>query len=152
MPNYFDILPENYKLVKTIDAKNTKTVLLMNLVAIFIFIVSILPFIFLKDYSLKGISSTDLLIFLGVYLLLTISYVVAHELVHGLVYKVMTKQKLTFGITLTCAFCGLFTNALDSDFKYAMMKKNSVNRVILCIKCAKPISPPSGSVSWSRDY
>ena len=34
-------------------------------------------------------------------------YVILHELTHGLVYKIMTKQKLTFGISLSCAFCGV---------------------------------------------
>ena len=106
MPNYFDILPENYKLVKTIDAKNTKVVLLMNLVGILIFILSLVPFLLLREYTLD-FEIKSMGIFLIVYLVLTVVYVIAHELVHGLVYKIMTKQKLTFGITLTCAFCGV---------------------------------------------
>ena len=35
------------------------------------------------------------------------SYIVLHELVHGAAYKALTHQKLTFGMTLTVAFCGV---------------------------------------------
>ena len=34
-------------------------------------------------------------------------YVVLHELTHGAVYKAMTGEKLTFGITPAAAFCGV---------------------------------------------
>ena len=34
-------------------------------------------------------------------------YIILHELVHGIVYKALTKQKLTFGLTWSCAFCGV---------------------------------------------
>ena len=30
-----------------------------------------------------------------------------HELVHGAAYKLLTGQKLTFGVTLSVAFCGV---------------------------------------------
>ena len=36
-----------------------------------------------------------------------IAYLVLHELVHGAAYKFLTGQKLTFGITLSVAFCGV---------------------------------------------
>lgn len=39
--------------------------------------------------------------------LLYIVYIVGHELVHGIAYKSLTKEKLTFGVSLTCAFCGV---------------------------------------------
>ena len=107
MANYYNELPENYELVKTIDAKNAKTVIWMNVIGLAIFIVSIIPFLLLKEYSLRNVEPKDLLIFLGVYLILTVVYVIMHELTHGLVYKIMTKQKLTFGLTLSCAFCGV---------------------------------------------
>ena len=34
-------------------------------------------------------------------------YIVLHELVHGAAYKLLTGQKLTFGLTLSVAFCGV---------------------------------------------
>ncbi len=36
-----------------------------------------------------------------------LAYVILHELVHGAAYKILTKQKLTFGLTLTVAYCGV---------------------------------------------
>ena len=36
-----------------------------------------------------------------------IAYIVLHELVHGAAYKLLTHQKLTFGLTLTVAYCGV---------------------------------------------
>ena len=42
-----------------------------------------------------------------VFLVSLVLYLVLHELVHGAVYKALTHQKLTFGFTLTVAFCGV---------------------------------------------
>ena len=35
------------------------------------------------------------------------AYIVLHELTHGAVYKLFTREKLTFGVTLSVAFCGV---------------------------------------------
>ena len=107
MTNYYKELPENYELVKTIDAKNAKTVIWMNVVAIVLMVASIMPFLMIKDYSMVDVEPKEMLIGLGVLFVGMIAYIILHELTHGLVYKVMTKQKLTFGLTLSCAFCGV---------------------------------------------
>ena len=107
MANYYNELPENYELVKTIDAKNAKTVIWMNVVAIVLMVASIMPFLMIKDYSMVDVEPKEMLIGLGVLFVGMIAYIILHELTHGLVYKVMTKQKLTFGLTLSCAFCGV---------------------------------------------
>ena len=109
MPNFYKELPENAKVIKTIDAKDKKTMLIFNLVAIFIMIGSILPIIILKDFTLESININpkDMLIGLAIYLAGTVGYIILHELTHGVVYKTMTKEKLTFGLTLSCAFCGV---------------------------------------------
>lgn len=41
------------------------------------------------------------------FLALMIVYIVLHELVHGIFYKALTGEKLTFGISWSCAFCGV---------------------------------------------
>ena len=107
MANYYNELPENYELVKIIDAKNAKTVIWMNVVAIVLMVASIMPFLMIKDYSMVDVEPKEMLIGLGVLFVGMIAYIILHELTHGLVYKVMTKQKLTFGLTLSCAFCGV---------------------------------------------
>ena len=70
-------------------------------------VASIMPFLMIKDYSMVDVEPKEMLIGLGVLFVGMIAYIILHELTHGLVYKVMTKQKLTFGLTLSCAFCGV---------------------------------------------
>ena len=41
--------------------------------------------------------------FLAVYVLL----LVVHELLHGLAYRLLTRQKLRFGLSWSCAWCGV---------------------------------------------
>lgn len=41
------------------------------------------------------------------FLALMLLYIILHELVHGLFYKALTGEKLTFGISWSCAFCGV---------------------------------------------
>ena len=41
------------------------------------------------------------------FLALMLVYIVLHELVHGIFYKALTGEKLTFGISWSCAFCGV---------------------------------------------
>ena len=107
MSNFYKELPENAKVVKTIDAKDKKTMLLFNLVAILIMAVTIFPIVILKDFTLKDVESVEMLIGLGIYLVGMVAYIILHELTHCIVYKTMTKEKLTFGLTLSCAFCGV---------------------------------------------
>lgn len=113
MKNYEAELPQNYKLVKTIDAKNVKIGVILNLIALVImagsvvgayFIIGV-PFDRLFDFDNHYGVYNVLRLFIA--LVIMIAYVILHELVHGAAYKALTKQKLTFGISLTCAFCGV---------------------------------------------
>jgi len=105
MENFYYELPLGYEKFKVIDAKDKKTIIWFNLIAIFMMIIGALPFIALKPVAFIGI---DLFLpFILVMILGMIAYIVLHELTHGLVYKIYTKQKLTFGFTLTVAFCGV---------------------------------------------
>ncbi len=49
------------------------------------------------------ITLTDLCIFV----VLLFAYILLHELVRGLVYKLLTGQKLTFDMAFTTAYCGV---------------------------------------------
>lgn len=107
MKNFYNELPCGYKEIKVIDAKDKKTIIIMNLAAVILLIVAILPFFLLKPANLFEEDFNDLM---GSILLMIIgmfAYIVLHELVHGFWYKVLTKEKLTFGFTLTVAFCGV---------------------------------------------
>ena len=98
-------LPEGYREVYHIDAKDRKTGLKLTAAAAAIFVVlGILLFLFA---DLSEFDFDYLLLYDGVWLAAMIVYIVLHELVHGAVYKAMTHQKLTFGLTWSAAFCGV---------------------------------------------
>ena len=110
-------LPENYGLVKTVDCKNKKTAALFNAAAIFVTVVAlVIGFLILKP-SVKSVigafeenyllSVAKLAIFLVAFLAANVLYIVLHELTHGTAYKLLTKQKLKFGLSLTFAYCGV---------------------------------------------
>ena len=103
--NCVDRLPEGYRETMIVDAKSTRFIIIMNLAALFLLAAVIVPAVliirpadFLEEYS----QIRNLVLIAAMFL-----YIVLHELVHGLAYKLLTKQKLTFGITLTVAYCGV---------------------------------------------
>lgn len=106
MKNFYHELPSNYKEFKVIDAKNKKVIIYMQLATLFLFLASFLIILLLKPIDITmirdDIFSTLIFTMLGYFV-----YIVLHELVHGFWYKILTKQKLTFGLTLTVAFCGV---------------------------------------------
>lgn len=109
MNNFETILPENYQEVFHIDVKNNKTGLILNLIALLIagiLIAIAFAILFLTIDFVYDLQSSDTLYFFA-FLGILILYIIAHELVHGIAYKSLTKQKLTFGIKWSCAFCGV---------------------------------------------
>jgi len=98
-------LPAGYRPALVVDAKNAKFGIVMNVVALLIMIAIMIPAVFLIKPTgfFENYSLTRNIVLVGAMLL----YIVLHELTHGLAYKLLTKQKLTFGITLTVAYCGV---------------------------------------------
>ena len=107
MKNFYYELPQNYKEIKVIDAKDKKTIILMNLASIILFVVAIVPFLIFKPANIFDYDPKVVMTAMVVMLVSMIVYIVLHELVHGFWYKIMTNEKLTFGMTLTVAFCGV---------------------------------------------
>ena len=96
-------LPEGYRKACHIDAGSKKTVALMSLAALAVMIISmIICFILIHPLSFT-FSFPPLLVTLAV----IIAYVFGHELVHGAAYKLLTGQKLTYGFSLSVAYCGV---------------------------------------------
>lgn len=96
-------LPESYEEALVIDAKNKKVGIIFNISAVSVMIViSVIAFLLLKPYedSFKPY-------FLIGYFAAMLVYVVLHELLHGLAYKLLTRQKLSFGLTASVAYCGV---------------------------------------------
>ena len=105
MKNVYTELPEHYREVFHIDAKNKKTGLLLNGVGLLLTAALVVPAVKLTDLS--ALHLDKLLLYDLVFLGSLIAYLVLHELTHGAAYKLLTKQKLTFGFSWSCAFCGV---------------------------------------------
>jgi hypothetical protein len=115
MNNSFErALPENYKEVKYVNAKSVKFGLISNLIALIVwfFITALLLIPLILNGAFDNIEPSYELMFkvfiFGVLFLIgNILYMVLHELTHGAVYKAMTKKRLTYGISWSCAYCGV---------------------------------------------
>lgn len=111
--NFERELPSGYKQTLYINAKNAKFGIIFNLIAIVVLIfVMAFAVLFLKLSSKLSFDTFEMeYVQFGltnlVFLVSIIGYIVLHELVHGVAYKVMTGEKLTFGVSWSCAFCGV---------------------------------------------
>ena len=111
--NFERELPSGYKQAKYINAKNAKFGIIFNLIALAVLV--LVMAVALLSLKLGGKLSFDILINEDNQLLLAnliflasmIAYIVLHELVHGIAYKARTGEKLTFGMSWSCAFCGV---------------------------------------------
>ncbi len=110
--NSYRNLPEGYETVREIDAVGNKRFAVgLNVAALLISALSGIILYFLRFRSFTFTVDEDdlgayLLFMLGL-ILSMFAYLVLHELVHGIVYKLMTREKLTFGISFSCAYCGV---------------------------------------------
>lgn len=110
---YYKELPNGYKEVYSIDAGNTKTGLILNLIGLPIMIVMFIILMVIKSLVCGKINfdlsdgETSLVLF--ILCIVMILYIIIHELTHGLFYNFFTKEKLKFGLKLTCAYCGVPT-------------------------------------------
>lgn len=110
--NSYRNLPEGYETVREIDAVGNKRFAVgLNVAALLISALSGIILYFLRFRSFTFTVDEDdlgayLLFMLGL-ILSMFAYLVLHELVHGIVYKLITREKLTFGISFSCAYCGV---------------------------------------------
>lgn len=103
--NYFKELPSGYTEDFRIDAKDQKTGLILNLLSLLIMIGLFLVCFFTKvKQFLTEEYSWKYLLYLA---LLLVGMTIVHELTHGIFYKIFTGQKLHFGFSWSCAYCGV---------------------------------------------
>lgn len=100
-------LPKGYTLIKTIDAANKKVGLIFNLIALGVLALTMVGAFLIVNVDFKEVFGISGLIRLMVFIVILLSYTILHELLHGFAYKLLTKQKLKFGLTLSVAFCGV---------------------------------------------
>ena len=106
-------LPDGYKEALYVNAKAAKFGIIFNLIA-FAVLAVVMFGAFLALYFKEGLDAATILPkgvgFIIAYFVLfggMFGYVVLHELVHGIAYKSLTGEKLTFGVSWSCAFCGV---------------------------------------------
>lgn len=98
-------LPEYYAEIFTVDAKDKKTVIKMNIAATVISLLLLLiPLLWM---GIPRLNIAHPIVFPLIMLGSILVYMVLHELVHGIAYKILTHEKLTFGLTLSVAYCGV---------------------------------------------
>ena len=108
--NFERDLPEGYGQVYHINAKDKKIGIVLNLIALAILVavmlIAAIPVMLTGgvDFSVRPI---PLLVGYAVFFVSMILYIVLHEAVHGIAYKSLTGERLTFGLSWSCAFCGV---------------------------------------------
>lgn len=109
MKHYEAELPEGYVLSEHINANNKIFGLVMNIIAFAVTAaITALAFVLLGAQGREiGFDLTKLSLGMMVFAGAMFLYIVLHELTHGAAYKALTGQKLTFGLTLYVAFCGV---------------------------------------------
>lgn len=103
-------LPDGYKPIYTVDLrKNKKAALTVNLLAIIITAILIVPMLFLVPISGLFDMSSGLPAYIlrfSALLLFQLAYLVLHELVHGIAMKICGTKKVKYGFTGMYAFAG----------------------------------------------
>ena len=105
MPSHYLELPAGYGAAYRINAKDKKTGLILNGIGLVLTVLLVIPAVLAAD--LTRLRLEKLLLYDIVFLAALVAYLVLHELTHGAAYKLLTKEKLTFGFSWSCAFCGV---------------------------------------------
>lgn len=110
--HYFKELPEEYEMDYEIDAKSAKFTIVYGLILNLILVIGTIAICFaIRNISISDLFGPNRTIKINILALLAflasmVAYIVLHELTHGLFYKIFTHEKLTYGFTLTVAYCG----------------------------------------------
>ncbi len=108
--NHFEReLPKGYSEVMTIDfAKNKRLMIWLNIVAVTVMVGIVAAAFLLLWNKLSAAGSLGFSEMLVLFITILV-YCALHELMHGIVYKAMTGEKLCFGLDLKAgvAYCGI---------------------------------------------
>ncbi len=104
--NFERELPASYREEFIVDANDKKTSFLFSVGSLAITVVLwALAVIMIHP---GGLDEMDMFIKrIPLFFIPLLAYIVLHELTHGAAYKLLTGEKLTFGMTLSVAFCGV---------------------------------------------
>ena len=103
-------LPDGYREICSVDLKkDKKAAVCVNLLAIAIAVILVLPMNAVVPFYRSLVSQTDIkdiLIKYVVLLVLMVLYVILHELVHGIAMKICGTKKVKYGFNGMYAFAG----------------------------------------------
>lgn len=106
----FENLPDGYNEIYAVDLqKNKKTALFVNILAVVIAALLVVPMCFVVPISSLFSMESGMLnctVRFAVLLLAMILYMVLHELVHGIAMKICGTKKVKYGFTGMYAFAG----------------------------------------------
>ena len=107
--NFERELPVGYTQAKYINAKDKKFGILFNLIALVVLVVvmAVAALPLADEEIVMEREPVEMLVIWIVFLVAMVAYIVLHELAHGVAYKSLTGEKLTFGMSWSCAFCGV---------------------------------------------
>ena len=102
-------LPDGYSEGKHVNAKSFAFGLVMNIIAFAVFAAVTVLAVLILNIRPEAIANRTKVVIIGIYIGIFASfvYIVLHELVHGWAYKRKTGEKLTFGLSWSCAYCGV---------------------------------------------
>lgn len=104
------ILPEGYVEIYSVDLqKNKKIALLVNLLALVIAAVMVVPMLFIVPISSMFSMEKGMLSYLlrfAALLIFMVLYMILHELVHGVAMKICGTRQVKYGFTGMYAFAG----------------------------------------------
>ena len=114
-------LPLGYVQAYKVNAKSAVLGVALNLIALAVMLVGtyfsfLIAKIFNPDYFTAPKYDTNdefialclkLLVFCLIFLVADLLVIVIHELIHGIAFKILTRAKLTFGLSWSCAYCGV---------------------------------------------
>ena len=109
--NFEREVPAGYKEVYHFNAQDKKAGIILNVVAALVTVLVIVLACLMKDMpsvlTLAEKHPFQMSLYLLVLAVFLVGYMVLHELVHGAAYKALTGERLTFGMSWSCAFCGV---------------------------------------------
>ena len=114
-------LPEGYRQAFRVNAKSAGLGIAINLIALAVMLAGtyfsfLIAKVFNSDYfTFPKYGTNDeltafylkLLVFCMILLVADLLLTVVHELIHGIAFKILTGAKLKFGLSWSCAFCGV---------------------------------------------
>lgn len=100
-------IPDGYRLVKHINANAKLVGIILNVASLVIAMAVAFVSMSIFHHTVSSVNALYALLGAGASTLFSIIYMVLHELTHGIAYKIATREKLKFGMSWSCAFCGV---------------------------------------------